>query len=92
MYRRHCWPERGNSRDRSPASNIPKALLARKREFEYNYSQEFPRRSKCSAKGRVVEKLIVCSGDSKEMSTRNLERKPVERPFERKRHIPLILE
>jgi hypothetical protein len=30
----HCWPEEDNSRDRSPASNNLKALLARRRQFE----------------------------------------------------------
>jgi hypothetical protein len=34
MSRRRCWPERDNSRDRSPASNVLKALLARKRYLE----------------------------------------------------------
>jgi hypothetical protein len=34
ISRRRCWPERGNSMDQSPTSNISKALLARKRQFE----------------------------------------------------------
>jgi hypothetical protein len=71
---------------------MSKALLARKKQFEYNLDQEFPRRGKCSAKDRVVEKLCVHLGDTKEKSTKTSKENPVETPFERKRHIPLILE
>jgi hypothetical protein len=63
-----------------------------RREFEHNYDQEFPRRSKCSAKGRVVEKLCICSGDPKGRSTGNLERNPIKRPSQYKGHIPVKLE
>jgi hypothetical protein len=45
IYRRHCWPERDNSRDRNPVSNISKALLARKKQLE-------------EPKDRVVEKTL----------------------------------
>jgi hypothetical protein len=55
---------------------MSKALLARKKQFEYNFDQEFPRRGKCSAKDRVVEKLCVYLGNTKEKSTKNLKRKP----------------
>jgi hypothetical protein len=55
---------------------MSKALLAQKKQFKYNFDQEFPRRSKCLAKDRVVETLCVYLGNTKEKSTKNLERKP----------------
>jgi hypothetical protein len=94
-------PKRNNSRERSPASNILKALLARKEIIRGNFNRRFPRRSKHSlleephskrsAKDRVVEKLCVCSGGAKKKSTKNLEVNPIERPSECKGYIPLRL-
>jgi hypothetical protein len=43
-------------------------------------------------KDRVVEKLCVYSGDTKERSTKDLEGNPVERSSECKGYIPLRLE
>jgi hypothetical protein len=61
-------------------------------QFEHNFDQKFPRRSKCSTKDRVIEKLYVYSDGTKERSTKDLEGNSVERPSECKGYIPLGLE
>jgi hypothetical protein len=63
-----------------------------KRQFEFNFEQKFPRRGKCSAKDRIVEKLCVYSDGTKKRSTKDLDGNPIERPSECKGYIPLGLE
>jgi hypothetical protein len=63
-----------------------------KGQFEYHFKRKFPRRGKCFAKNRIIEKLYVYSDGTKERSTTDLEGKPVERPSECEGYIPLRLE